>query len=98
MSYLTLQKDLERITLKKDLDQALEKMVNFEEEVNRNEEEEEDIDDSDDSNSEEEEEEEEENVYNFAQLTKSYLFGFVLGYSATKISMYINGRTKNNQR
>ena len=40
MSYSTLQKDLERITLKKDLEQALDRMVDFEEEVNRNEEEE----------------------------------------------------------
>ena len=56
MSYLTLQKDLERISLKKDLDQALERMVNFE--VNRNK----------DVNEEEKEEfEEEENSYNFVQ-------------------------------
>ena len=34
MSYSTLQKDLEHITLKKDLDQALERMVEFEKEVN----------------------------------------------------------------
>ena len=37
MSYATLQKDLERITLKKDLDRVLERMVDFEEEVNRKE-------------------------------------------------------------
>ena len=58
MSYATLQKDLERITLKKDLDQALERMVDFEEEVNREEEEEEE---EDDEEFEEEEEEEEDN-------------------------------------
>ena len=52
MSYTTLQKDLERITLKKDLDLALEKMVDFEEEINRNEE----------SESEDEEDFEEEEV------------------------------------
>ena len=64
MSYATLQKDLERITLKKDLDQALERMVDFEEEVNRE---------------EEEEEEEEGNTKLIAQVTGSYLFGLAVG-------------------
>ena len=86
MSYSTLQKDLERITLKKDLDQALERMVDFEEEVNRNNEE------------EEEEEEEEEDTYNFTQIVKSYLFGLAIGFSLVTVCPYINGRSKNNQR
>ena len=88
MSYSTLQKDLERITLKKDLDQALERMVDFEEEVNRNNEEEEE---------EEVEEEEEEDTYNFTQIVKSYLFGFAIGFSLVTVCPYINGRSKNNQ-
>ena len=87
MSYSTLQKDLERITLEKDLDQALNRMVDFEEEVNRNNEEE-----------EEEDIKEEENTNDFAQLVGSYLFGVALGCSITKILSYINGRGKNNQR
>ena len=90
MSYSTLQKDLERVALKKDLDQALDRMVNFEEEVNRNDEEEEEEDI--------EEEEEEENTNNFTQLVGSYLFGVALGCSITKILSYINGGCKNNQR
>ena len=106
MSYSTLQKDLERISLKKDLDQALERMVNFEEEVNRNsnaDEEEEEFEEDD-----EEEFEEEENSYNFVQLVKSYLFGVVVGFSLVSVCPYINGRNetskattadrKNNQR
>ena len=103
MSYATLQKDLELITLKKDLEQALEKMVDFEEEVNRVEEEEES----------EEESEEEENTNILVRVSGGYLFGFALGYSIAKIFMYINGssersrpqggtsernRDKNNQR
>ena len=76
MSYATLQKDLERITLKKDLDQALERMVDFEEEVNREEEEEEE---EDDEEFEEEEEEEEGNTKLIAQVTGSYLFGLAVG-------------------
>ena len=90
MSYLTLQKDLERVALKKDLDQALDRMVDFEEEVNRNEEEEEEEEDV--------EEEEEENTNNFAQLVGSYLFGVVIGLSLVSICPYINGRSKDNQR
>ena len=39
MSHSTLQKDLDRLTLKKDFVQALERMVDFEEEVNRDKEE-----------------------------------------------------------
>ena len=89
MSYSTLQKDLERITLKKDLEQALDRMVDFEEEVNRNEEEEEE---------EEEVEEEEEDTNNLAQITGSYLFGFVFGVFTVKVLSYINGRSENNQR
>ena len=90
MSYLTLQKDLERVALKKDLDQALERMVDFEEEVNRNNEEEEE---------EVEEEEEEEDTNNAVyQVVGSFIFGVVLGCSITKILAYINGGTKNNQR
>ena len=81
-----MQKNLERITLKKDLDQALERMVDFEEEVNR--EEEEDI----------EEEEEEENTNILVKVSGSYLFGFALGYSVAKIFMHINERGENNQR
>ena len=88
MSYSTLQKDLERITLKKDLEQALDRMVDFEEEVNRNEEEEEDV----------EEDIEEENTNNFVQLTGSYLFGVAVGLSIVRICSYINGGSKNNQR
>ena len=96
MSYSTLQKDLERITLKKDLDQALERMVDFEEEVNRNneEEEEEEVEEEE----EEVEEEEEEDTYNFTQIVKSYLFGFAIGFSLVTVCPYINGRSKNNQR
>ena len=90
MSYSTLQKDLERITLKKDLEQALDRMVDFEEEVNRNEDEEEEEEDI--------EEEEEEDTNNFVQLTGSYLFGVAVGFSLVKICSYINGRGKNNQR
>ena len=82
MSYATLQKDLERITLKKDLDLALEKMVDFEEEVNRNEE----------SESEDEEDFEEEEGNDLVRITGSYLFGFALGFSIARICMYINGR------
>ena len=93
MSYSTLQKDLERITLKKDLDQALDRMVDFEQEVNRTNEEEEDVEDV-----EEDIEEEEEDTNNFVQLTGSYLFGVVVGFSLVKICSYINGRGKNNQR
>ena len=103
MSYATLQKDLELITLKKDLDQALERMVDFEEEVNRTEEEEE---------SDSEEEEEEESDYEeveerrrdiFVRVSKGYLLGVAVGYSLAKIFSYINGgskasRDKNNQR
>ena len=89
MSYATLQKDLERITLKKDLEQALDRMVDFEEEVNRNEEEEKE---------EEEVEEEEEDTNNLAQITGSYLFGFVFGVFTVKVLSYINGRSENNQR
>ena len=89
MSYSTLQKDLERITLKKDLEQALDRMVDFEEEVNRNEEEEKE---------EEEVEEEEEDTNNLAQITGSYLFGFVFGVFTVKVLSYINGRSENNQR
>ena len=97
MSYATLQKDLERITLKKDLDQALERMVDFEEEVNRTEEEEE----SESEDEEEFEEEEEGNTNVLVKVSGSYLFGFALGYSVAKIFMYINGRSErseNNQR
>ena len=91
MSYATMQKDLERIALKKDLDQALEKMVDFEEEVNRVEEEEEFEEESD------EEEGEEENTNILVHVSGSYLFGFALGYSVAKIFMYINGRSKQNR-
>ena len=93
MSYATLQKDLEHITLKRDLDRALERMVDFEQEVNRTNEEEEDVEDV-----EEDIEEEEEDTNNFVQLTGSYLFGVVVGFSLVKICSYINGRGKNNQR
>ena len=72
MSYATLQKDLERITLKKDLDQALERMVDFEEEVNREEEEEE-------IEEEEEEIEEEEGLNLSIEITGSYFFGLAVG-------------------
>ena len=92
MSYSTLQKDLERITLKKDLDQALDRMVDFEEEVNRNEEEEEE------EEIKEEVEEDIEDTNNFVQLTGSYLFGVAVGFSLVKICSYINGRGKDNQR
>ena len=96
MSYSTLQKDLERISLKKDLDQALERMVDFEEEVNRNDEVEEE--EEEDEEEEEEFEEEKENTYNFVQLVKSYLFGVVVGFSLVSVRPYINGRSKNNKR
>ena len=92
MSYSTLQKDLERITLKKDLEQALDRMVDFEEEVNRNEEEEEE------EEIKEEVEEDIEDTNNFVQLTGSYLFGVAVGFSLVKICSYINGRGKDNQR
>ena len=92
MSYSTLQKDLERITLKKDLDQALERMVDFEEEVNRNEEEEEE-----ESEDEEEEEEEEEELYNYPQMVKIYLAGIGVGFSLVGLFSIINGRSKDNQ-
>ena len=72
MSYATLQKDLERVTLKKDLDQALERMVDFEEEVNREEEEE-------DDEEEFEEEEEEEGTSISVQVAGSYFFGLAFG-------------------
>ena len=91
MSYSTLQKDLERITLKKDLDQALDRMVDFEEEVNRNNEEE-DVEDV------EEDIEKEEDTNNTVQVVGSYLFGVVVGFSLVKICSHINGRSKNNQR
>ena len=91
MSYSTLQKDLERITLKKDLEQALDRMVNFEEEVNRNNEEE-DVEDV------EEDIEKEEDTNNTVQVVGSYLFGVVVGFSLVKICSHINGRSKNNQR
>ena len=84
MSYSTLQKDLERISLKKDLDQALERMVDFEKEVNRNDEVEEKEEDEEEE--EEEFEEEKEDTFNFTQLVKSYLFGFVLGISLATVS------------
>ena len=41
MSYSLSQINLKRVALEKDLDQALDRMVNFEEEVNRNNEKEE---------------------------------------------------------
>ena len=88
MSYATLQKDLELITLKKDLDQALEKMVDFEEEVNRVEEE------SESEEEDEVEDEEEENTNILVHVSGSYLFGFAVGYSLAKIITYINGRSK----
>ena len=91
MSYSTLQKDLERVALKKDLDQALDRMADFEEEVNRNDEEEEEEE-------EEEDIEEEENTNNFVQLVGGYLFGVVVGFSLVNICSYINGRGKDNQR
>ena len=91
MSYSTLQKDLERITLKKDLEQALDRMVNFEEEVNRNNEEE-DVEDV------EEDIEKEEDTNNTVQVVGSYLFGVVVGFSLVNICSYINGRGKDNQR
>ena len=91
MSYSTLQKDLERITLKKDLEQALDRMVDFEEEVNRNDEEE-------DIEEEEEKDIEEEDTNNFVQVVGSYLFGVAVGFSLVKICSYINGRSKDNQR
>ena len=94
MSYTTLQKDLERITLKKDLDLALEKMVDFEEEVNRNEE-------SESEDEEDFEEEEVEEGNDLVRITGSYLFGFALGFSIARICMYINGRSErceDNQR
>ena len=91
MSYSTLQKDLERITLKKDLEQALDRMVDFEEEVNRNNEEE-DVEDV------EEDIEKEEDTNNTVQVVGSYLFGVVVGFSLVKICSHINGRSKNNQR
>ena len=93
MSYSTLQKDLKRITLKKDLDQALERMVNFEEEVNRNEEEEVE------SEEEEEEEEEEEGLEpacNYKHILGSYFVGLVLGGLLFGLPRNINGRSKNN--
>ena len=93
MSYSTLQKDLERITLKKDLEQALDRMVDFEEEVNRNNEEE-DIEEEDI----EEEDIEEEDTNNTVQVVGSYLFGVAVGFSLVKICSYINGRSKDNQR
>ena len=93
MSYSTLQKDLERITLKKDLEQALDRMVDFEEEVNRNNEEE-DIEEEDI----EEEDIEEEDTNNTVQVVGSYLFGVVVGFSLVNICSYINGRGKDNQR
>ena len=95
MSYSTLQKDLERITLKKDLDLALERMVDFEEEVNRNEEE------SEDEDEEEEFEEEEERTYICAKMLGSYFFGVFVGCVALSISSIINGRSeavKDNKR
>ena len=91
MSYSTLQKDLERITLKKDLDQALERMVDFEEEVNRNEEEEE-------SEDEYEEEEDPKPTYSRTRETISYLFGVVVGYSVFSFHRIINGRSEDNER
>ena len=91
MSYSTLQKDLERITLKKDLEQALDRMVDFEEEVNRNNEEE-DVEDV------EEDIEKEEDTNNTVQVVGSYLFGVAVGFSLVKICSYINGRGKDNQR
>ena len=75
---MSSQKDLERVALKEDLDQALDRMVNFEKEVNRNNEE--NIDDA------------------VRQAVGIYLFGFTLGYSLTKILLYINGRSEDNQR
>ena len=97
MSYATLQKDLERITLKKDLDQALERMVDFEEEVDRNEEE---------SDDEEEEEFEEEKVKylspirNYMGLVATYFFGVTVGViiSFSASHQYINERSEDNQR
>ena len=96
MSYSTLQKDLERITLKKDLEQALDRMVDFEEEVNRNNEEE-DVEDVEED-IEEEEDIKEEDTNNTVQVVGSYLFGVVVGFSLVNICSYINGRGKDNQR
>ena len=98
MSYSTLQKDLERITLKKDLDQALERMVDFEEEVNRNKEEEEEESESESEEEEEEEEEDLECTYSYTQIVKSYFIGLALGVSLVGLFSNINGRSKNNQR
>ena len=99
MGYSTLQKDLERITLKKDLDQALERMVDFEEEVDRNEEE------SEDEEEEEFEEEEEKVEYlspirNYMELAATYFFGVTVGViiSFSASHQYINGRSEDNQR
>ena len=99
MSYATLQKDLERITLKKDLDQALERMVDFEEEVNRNEEESEDEEESE----EEEEYEEEENLkptIGYVGILATYFTGIVvgIGISFSVFRRDINGRSEDNQR
>ena len=98
MSYSTLQKDLEHITLKKDLDQALERMVEFEKEVNRKDEAEQESEEEPEESEEEESEAEQEHTYNFIQIVKSYLFGIVLGVSLVTIHPYINGRSKNNKR
>ena len=98
MSYATLQKDLEHITLKRDLDRALERMVDFEQEVNRKEEEEESEEEEEEESEEDESEESEERLYNFIQVVKGYIFGITLGVSLATIHPYINGRSKNNKR
>ena len=104
MSYSTLQKDLEHITLKKDLDQALERMVEFEEEVNRkneeseSEEEEFEEEDEDIEFEFEDDDEDIERLYNFTQVVKGYIFGIFVGVSFAVIHPYINGRSKNNKR
>ena len=97
MSYSTLQKDLERITLKKDLDQALERMVDFEEEVNRNEEEEESEEEYE-SESEEEEEDLGPSV-GYVGILATYFTGIVvgIGISFSVFRRDINGRSKDNQ-
>ena len=98
MSYSTLQKDLERITLKKDLDQALERMVDFEEEVKRNEEEEESEEESE-SESEDEEEKDLKPTVGYVEILAAYLVGVVVGIGVSFSAFRdINGRSKDNQR
>ena len=91
MNRTTSQKELdsESIALKRNVTQALEDMVNFEEKVRRNEKAKVSI--------------KKEVISNLSNtictlVGMSFGFGFVLGYSLTSLYMYINGRSEQSER